>query len=91
MERAQRNIASQFAQFVTGIFAVATNILQIISLIGILALIEPLITPVLLSLIVPYTYFLWKLAAADIPTNTRAPRSDVGLGISWASLPADAR
>ncbi len=62
LDRAQRNIASQFTQFVTGIFAIGTNILQIISLIGVLVLIEPAIAPVLAVLIGPYTYFLWKLA-----------------------------
>lgn len=62
LERTQQNIAGRFSQFVNKILTIAANIVMMISLVIILATIEPLIILVLLVIAVPYLVFQWRLA-----------------------------
>ena len=62
LERTQQGVAQRFSLFVTKVLAVGANIVQMISLLIILAAIEPIIILVLLVIAVPYLYFQWRLA-----------------------------
>lgn len=62
LERAQKNAAGLVAKFVTTIFDMGGSILQTVSLVGILLVIEPLIIIVLLLFAFAYFLFQWRLA-----------------------------
>lgn len=62
LERTQQGIAQRFSQFVSRVLAIGANIVQMVSLVTILAAIEPLIILVLLLIAVPYLFFQWRLA-----------------------------
>lgn len=62
LERTQQGIAQRFAQFVSRVLAIGANIVQMISLVSILAAIEPLIMVVLVAIAIPYLFFQWRLA-----------------------------
>lgn len=62
LERTQQNVAGRFSQFVTKVLAIGANIVQMVSLVVILAAIEPLIIVVLIAIALPYLYFQWRLA-----------------------------
>jgi len=60
--KAQASAAGQLVRFVTEILLAATNLLRAISLIGLLAFIEPLVLVVVPPFAVPFLLFQWKLA-----------------------------
>ncbi len=62
MKRAQQNTAGHFNQFVTNILASATNIVQVVSLAGILIAIEPFIALIIVLIGFPYLFFQWRVA-----------------------------
>jgi ATP-binding cassette subfamily B protein len=62
LERTQQGVAQRFSLFVSKILNIAANVLQMISLVLILAAIEPLIILVLIGIAIPYMYFQWRLA-----------------------------
>ncbi len=62
MERAQQNTARNFSEFLASILTVGMNLVQSISLVGILVVIEPLIALLLLPILLPYLLFQWRVA-----------------------------
>jgi ATP-binding cassette subfamily B protein len=62
LERTQQNVAGRFSQFISKVLAIWANIVVMISLLLILAAIEPLIILVLFTIAIPYLYFQWRLA-----------------------------
>ena len=62
LERTQQGVAQRFSQFVSKILNIGANIVQMVSLVIILAAIEPLIILVLFAIAVPYMFFQWRLA-----------------------------
>ncbi len=62
LERTQQNVAGRFSQFIGKVLTIAANVVQMISLVIILAAIEPLIILVLVAIAIPYLYFQWRLA-----------------------------
>lgn len=62
LERTQQGVAQRFSQFISKVLAIGANIVQMISLVIILAAIEPLIILVLVAIAIPYLYFQWRLA-----------------------------
>lgn len=61
MVLAQRGTVRYCLQFATSSLDIAISIIQIVSLVGILFVIEPLITLVMLPLAAPYLVFQWRL------------------------------
>jgi ATP-binding cassette, subfamily B, bacterial len=59
--RARANSAGNLSRFVTSTLQVVSNLIQIVSLLGILLLIEPLVLVVIVVAAVPYTRFQWHL------------------------------
>ncbi|RMG93453.1 MAG: ABC transporter ATP-binding protein [Chloroflexi bacterium] len=62
MERTQQGVATRFTLFVDKTLRVLTGVLQMISLAGVLAVIEPLIVLVLAGVAMPYLFFQWRLS-----------------------------
>ncbi|HLF56494.1 MAG TPA: ABC transporter ATP-binding protein, partial [Thermoanaerobaculia bacterium] len=62
LERAKREPAEHVAKFVTELLAAAGNVLQVFSLVAILALIEPLILLVIVLFALPFAWFQVQLA-----------------------------
>jgi ATP-binding cassette subfamily B protein len=62
LDRAQQNPAEPFMAFVMELQSTATNLLQTLSLAGILAVIEPLVLLALIPFAVPYLIFHWRLS-----------------------------
>lgn len=62
MNRAQQNTAQNFSMFITNALTAITNLVQSISLMGILVFIEPVIALLLLPIVFPYLLFQWRLA-----------------------------
>jgi ATP-binding cassette subfamily B protein len=62
LQRAQENPAEHVSRFVNDAFGIASNILQAVSLIGVLVFIEPLILLVAVFFSAPYLRFEWRLA-----------------------------
>ncbi len=62
MKRAQHNTAGHFNQFVTSILNSATNIVQVVSLAGILIVIEPFIALIIVLIGIPYLLSQWRVA-----------------------------
>lgn len=62
LERTQQGVAGRFSQFVSKILNIGANIVQMISLVSILAAIEPFIILVLIAIAIPYLFFQWRLA-----------------------------
>ena len=62
MERARHNTAQHFSQFLTSILGAFNGALQVISLMAILVVIEPLIVLVLGVVILPYLVYQFRLA-----------------------------
>ena len=60
MARAQQNIALHVFLFVDNVLAVLTNILQMVSLVGILLLIDPITVLMLTPIVIPYIVFHWR-------------------------------
>jgi ATP-binding cassette, subfamily B, bacterial len=63
LQRAKDNPADHVSSFITNLIACTSNALQVVSLLGILVLIEPLIVLVLVVFTLPYLRFQWRLAA----------------------------
>lgn len=62
LERTRQGVAQRFSIFVSKILNILANVIQMISLISILAAIEPLIIVALLVIAAPYMFFQWRLA-----------------------------
>ncbi|MCP4415117.1 MAG: ABC transporter ATP-binding protein [Chloroflexi bacterium] len=62
LARTQQGVAQRFSLFVSKILNILANIIQMISLIIILAAIEPFIILALVLIAVPYMFFQWRLA-----------------------------
>ena len=62
LERTQQGVAQRFSMFISKILNIGANIVQMLSLVIILAAIEPLIILVLIVIAVPYMFFQWRLA-----------------------------
>jgi ATP-binding cassette subfamily B protein len=62
MERTQQNTAGHFCQFITNILALATNLIQMVSLGAILIMIEPFVALILAVVGLPYLFFHWRFA-----------------------------
>jgi ATP-binding cassette subfamily B protein len=62
LDRAQQNPADPFMGFVMELQSMVTNLLQTISLSGLLALIEPLVLLALAPFALPYLIFHWRLS-----------------------------
>ncbi|MCC6607431.1 MAG: ABC transporter ATP-binding protein [Anaerolineae bacterium] len=62
LERTQQGVAQRFSLFISRVLAIGANLVQMISLVMILAAIEPLILVVLLLIAIPYLFFQWRLA-----------------------------
>ncbi len=62
IERTQQNAAERFSQFVDKTLRVLANLIQMASLVAVLAAIEPLVALVLGVVAVPYLLFQWRLA-----------------------------
>lgn len=64
MERAQRDMARNLAQFILLTFSTTSSILQLASILVILIVIEPFIALVAFVMIGPYLYSRWQFSAA---------------------------
>jgi ATP-binding cassette subfamily B protein len=62
LERTQQGVAQRFSLFISKILNIAASIVQMVSLVIILAAIEPLIILVLILIAIPYLFFQWRLA-----------------------------
>jgi len=62
MERARQDTPQHFSQFLLSIIGIANNGLQLLSLLAILVIIEPLITAVLVPVALPYLIFQLRLS-----------------------------
>lgn len=65
----QRGIARFCLQFTNGLLTVVTSIIEAISLMAILIVIEPIISLILLPLAVPYLILQWRLSRARYETE----------------------
>lgn len=65
LERAQQNTADHVSRFVADALIAGTNLIQTVSLVGILLYIDPLIVLVLGPFSLPYLLFQWRLARAQ--------------------------
>ena len=75
VERAQQDTAERFSLFVQDIIRSATCLLQVISLAGVLAYIEPLVLVVLGPIGLPYLWQQWRLARKRFKVEfRRAPK-----------------
>lgn len=59
IQRAQRDISNHFAQFVVTVLNLVSSTILILSLVGILTVIEPLAIAILLPLGIPHLLFQW--------------------------------
>jgi ATP-binding cassette subfamily B protein len=59
IQRAQRDISNHFAQFIVTLLNVVSSVILIVSLLGILTVIEPLAIVVMLPLGIPHLLFQW--------------------------------
>ena len=66
---AQRGTARYCLQFASNLLAIITSVVQVISLVSILFVIEPIITLVLVPLALPYLIFQWRLTRARYETE----------------------
>ena len=64
-ERAQRNPGEQVSTFVTSSLAFVRSSVQVVSLLGVLLFIEPLILLVVVLFALPYLFFQWRLVASQ--------------------------
>jgi ATP-binding cassette subfamily B protein len=62
LQRAKDNPAERVARFITELVGVLSNGVQVVSLLALLAVIEPLILLVLVPFTLPYLRFQWRLA-----------------------------
>jgi ATP-binding cassette subfamily B protein len=69
IDRAQQDAAGHFSKFVQDTLVASTNVVQTVSLIGILMSIEPLIVLVLGPFAFPYLLFQWRLAKKHYSTE----------------------
>ncbi len=69
IDRAQQDTAGHFSKFVEDTLVASTNVLQTLSLIGILMSIEPLIVLILGPFACPYLLFQWRLAKKHYATE----------------------
>ncbi len=74
MSRLQAGIAQRFAAFVSRIFALANHALQMLSLIAILTVIEPLVLVALVVVALPYLGFQWRLVRSRYTEEIRRTR-----------------
>lgn len=62
LERAQKNTAQNFSQFIDNMLKTITNIIQGVTLLVILVVIEPVIVFLLLPISLPYILYQWRLS-----------------------------
>lgn len=62
LQRAQRKAGERFTKFVRHIIRAVTTVIQAVSLVGVLVLVEPLTAIVLIVLTPPFLLFQWRLA-----------------------------
>ena len=62
LQRAKDNPAEHIARFVTEVLACLSNGVQVVSMLGLLVVIEPLVLLVLVLFTLPYLRFQWRLA-----------------------------
>ena len=62
MERARQNTANKVSQFMNSTLSAITNLIQAVSLIGLLVLIDYLIVLLMLPVAIPYLYYQWRLS-----------------------------
>ena len=75
LERAKSNIAGNINGFINQIFSFITNILSLISIVGILIVIDPIATLLLFPISIPYLIFYWKQSKMQyIVSRNRAAR-----------------
>ena len=92
LDRAQRNIASRFSQFVDQVFAALTDALQLIALSAVLIAVEPLVFMIIVPLGLPYFVLQWRLAKENFrleqnrTTKRRWTRYFVSRILSRASI-----
>lgn len=61
-ERSKQNTAAHFTGFLTKILDLATNVLKIIGIIGILIVIDPMVVLVTVPIVIPFILFKWSLS-----------------------------
>jgi ATP-binding cassette subfamily B protein len=62
MERARQNTANKVSQFLNSTLSAITNLIQAVSLIGLLIVIDYLIVLLMLPVAIPYLYYQWRLS-----------------------------
>ena len=62
MARCQQNLAQNFSVFLDNLMLVLAYSIQIVSLVGLLFVIEPLVVMMLIPLAIPYLFHQWRLA-----------------------------
>jgi ATP-binding cassette subfamily B protein len=62
MDRARQNTANKVSQFINSTLSALTNLIQGISLIGLLVLIDYLIVLLMLPIAIPYLFYQWRLS-----------------------------
>jgi len=62
MSRTQDNMANRFAQFIDKVLGFVSFVIQMVTLTGVLVVIEPTIVLVLGLVSLPYIFFQWRLA-----------------------------
>ena len=62
INRARQNPAVNFVEFLNSTIAALRNIIQSLSLIGLLVMIAPLIVLIMFPIAIPYLYYQWRLS-----------------------------
>jgi ATP-binding cassette subfamily B protein len=60
LHRAQRNVANHFTRFLTYLLSAATHTIQAVSLVVVLAVIEPIAALIMVPLAIPHLLFRWR-------------------------------
>ena len=80
MNRLQGDIARHFAAFVSRMFALAGHALQMLSLLAVLTVIEPMVLVALVVVAMPYLAFQWRLVRSRYAEDVRRMRR-----VRWTS------
>ncbi len=80
MSRLQSDVARHFAAFVNRMFGLASYVLQVVSLLAVLTVIEPLVLMALVIVALPYLGFQWRLVRSRYSEDVRRMRR-----IRWTS------
>lgn len=74
MSRLQSGVARNFSAFVSRIFGLANHVLQMLTLLAILTVIEPLVLMALVVVALPYLGFQWRLVRSRYGEEIRRTR-----------------